>query len=158
MSDPASTANPSSAGPAERLLQLGGRLLAILLEGGHTRAELFSLELALERGRLLRLLLLVATLIATGVLGSIFLSSLIIIYFWDSYRLLAASAVAAFYILAALVAGLALLRQLRLARQPFAQSVATLRRDLDTLRDNLQQTPAHDPDSADDIGPRYRDM
>lgn len=161
MSNPASDPNGSPAGPAERLLQLGGRLLTALIDGGHTRAELLSLELAIERGRFLRLLLLLAILIATGVLGSFFLSSLIIIYFWDNYRLLAAGAVTGFYLLVAAATGITLLRQLRSGQPPFAQSINTFKRDLDALRDNLQQGDRHGQGAADlssDADSQFRDM
>jgi uncharacterized membrane protein YqjE len=138
MSDKSSDTSASPAGPAERLLQLGGRLLSNLVESGHTRVDLLSLELAIERGRFVRLLLLLAVLLASSVLAAIFISALVIICFWDSNRLLAAGAVAGFYLVIAATAGIILGMRLRDRRRPFAHSIETLRRDLDHLRGNLQ--------------------
>jgi uncharacterized membrane protein YqjE len=148
MSDKSSDTSASPAGPAERLLQLGGRLLSNVLESSHTRVDLLSLELAIERDRFVRLLLLLAILITSSVLAAIFISAVIIICFWDSNRLLAAGAVAGFYLLIAVITGIALGLRLRNRRRPFAHTIETLRRDLDHLRGNLQP----DDLSSDDLG------
>ncbi|HEX9447364.1 MAG TPA: phage holin family protein, partial [Dongiaceae bacterium] len=146
MADPTSDRATAPAGPAERLLQFAGRLLATLIEGGQTRIDLLSLELAVERGRFVRLLLLVALCIASGVLASFFVSALIIIYFWDSYRLAAAGSVAGIYLLIAMIAGFVLWQRLRDRQRPFAQSIATLRRDLASLRGSLRAAEGTDDD------------
>ena len=76
-----------------------------------TRAELFSLELAEERGRLTKVVGLVA---AAGLLlafAALFVGAWVVVYFWDSHRLWAIALVA----LAFLGLGLLLLSQARAA-------------------------------------------
>ena len=74
-----------------------------------TRAELFSLELAEERGRLTKVVGLVA---AAGLLlafAALFVGAWVVVYFWDTHRLWAIALVA----LAFLGLGLLLLSQAR---------------------------------------------
>lgn len=104
-----------------------------------TRAELFSLELAEERGRLTQVVGLVA---AAGLLlafAALFVGAWIVVYFWDSHRLWAIALVA----LAFLGLGLLLLSQARAAGRsapaPFTASLDELRKDRALLERSLAQ-------------------
>lgn len=79
----------SSQGPAQRLFTAGRRLLGSLLATGETRLRLIVLELEEERARLVVLLLLAGLSLILLLLGLGVLTALVIVAFWDSYRLTA---------------------------------------------------------------------
>ncbi|MFP4137894.1 MAG: phage holin family protein [Halomonas sp.] len=76
-------------GPAQRLFTAGKRLLGSLLATGETRLRLAVLELEEERARLVGLLLLAGLALILLLLGIGVLTTLVIVAFWDSYRLTA---------------------------------------------------------------------
>jgi uncharacterized membrane protein YqjE len=80
---------PESQGPAQRLFNAGKRLLGSLLATGETRLRLAVLELEEERARLVALLLLAGLSLILLMLGIGVLATLVIVAFWDSYRLTA---------------------------------------------------------------------
>jgi|SRR6185369_17679759 len=140
--DPART-----AGPAERLLHLGGNLLALTADAGRTRLELFAAELAVERQRLMRLFALGMICGITSLLGLAFTSFWVIAFFWDTHRLIAAAAVALVYLAIAVIAGLWLRQSLAQTSTSFAQTVDALRRDYESLRTRLHRDAAATGDS-----------
>lgn len=79
----------SSQGPAQRVFTAGRRLLGSLLATGETRLRLAVLELEEERARLVGLLLLAGLAMILLLLGIAVLTTLVIVAFWDSYRLTA---------------------------------------------------------------------
>lgn len=79
----------SGQGPAQRLFTAGKRLLGSLLATGETRLRLAVLELEEERARLVGLLLLAGLAMILLLLGIAVLTTLVIVAFWDSYRLTA---------------------------------------------------------------------
>lgn len=105
---------PESQGPAQRLFTAARRLLGSLLATGETRLRLAVLELEEERVRLVGLLLIVGLSLILLMLGIGVLTTLVIVAFWDSYRLTAIAASAL-----VLLGGGALLalRALQLARR-----------------------------------------
>ena len=78
-----------SQGPAQRLFSAAKRLLGSLLATGETRLRLAILELEEERVRLVGLLLIVGLSLTLLMLGIGVLTTLVIVAFWDSYRLTA---------------------------------------------------------------------
>ena len=80
---------PESQGPAQRLFTAARRLLGSLLATGETRLRLAVLELEEERVRLVGLLLIVGLSLILLMLGIGVLTTLVIVAFWDSYRLTA---------------------------------------------------------------------
>ncbi|WP_016856177.1 phage holin family protein [Halomonas smyrnensis] len=82
-------------GPAQRLFGAGKRLLGSLVATGETRLRLAVLELEEERARLVTLLLLAGISLLLLLLGLGALTTLIIVAFWDSYRLAAIGGCAA---------------------------------------------------------------
>jgi len=118
--------------------QAGGLFAALrstattLLATARTRVELAGNDLAFERDRLLRALILgVAALFCLG-LGVLLALGLVVALYWENRVALLASFAALFLLAAAaLVAGV--LRTSR-SRQPFAATLAELEEDLRQLR------------------------
>jgi uncharacterized membrane protein YqjE len=114
------------------------RLAHSALAMARTRLELAGLELAQERDRLMQVALF-------GFLGVIALgvallcgTAVLVIYFWDSSRLLAISLMTLLW----LGLGVAALWQarslLRAAATPLAQTLAELRQDLESIRASVK--------------------
>ncbi|MFO8045322.1 MAG: phage holin family protein [Halomonas sp.] len=78
-----------SQGPAQRLFTAARRLLGSLLATGETRLRLAVVELEEERVRIVGLLLIVGLSLILLMLGIGVLVTLVIVAFWDSYRLTA---------------------------------------------------------------------
>lgn len=78
-----------SLGPVQRLLNTGKRILTTLLATGETRLRLAVLELEEERARLATLALLLGLSLILLLLGIATLTTLIIVLFWDTWRITA---------------------------------------------------------------------
>jgi len=126
-------------GPAQRLFEAAKRLLASLLATGETRLRLAVLELEEERARLVGLLLLAGLSLILLLLGIGVLTTLIIVAFWDSYRLTAIAVSAA--LLLGGGAGLAL-RVMQLARRRtlLASTLKHLATDRDLVERDREAT------------------
>ncbi|MBF7051822.1 phage holin family protein [Halomonas sp. KAO] len=124
----------ASQGPAQRIFTAGRRLLGSLLASGETRLRLAVLELEEERARLVGMLLLAGLALILLLLGIAVLTTLVIVFFWDSYRL-TAIAVSAGVLLSS---GLLLcLRVMQLARR--RTLLASTLKHLATDRELLEQ-------------------
>jgi len=110
------------------------QLLATALEMAQVRLELFGTELELEKQRLFNALAWAALALLLFGAGLLALGGLIVLGFWDSYRLTAVTLVA----LAFLAAGALVLRHARQclcsAQGLFAASLAELKRDHSALK------------------------
>ncbi len=113
----------------------GRRLLAAVWDHAGIRLELFALELAEERSRLIGALVAAAALAVCVALTMAFAGMALLVAAWDTpYRMLSVVVLAAGFALAGLVAW-ASLRQLIGQRSPlFRHSLAEWRRDVDSLR------------------------
>ncbi|MFI5399515.1 MAG: phage holin family protein [SAR324 cluster bacterium] len=125
--EPGSAASPGFAGSVRRL---GRSLLASL----RTRAELLSIELAEEKERRQEMLIL-------AVLGALFLALglqlvafLVVVVFWDSYRVTATAGVTVLYVGISAWAFLRLRSKWRNSPSPFAASLDELAKDMDALQ------------------------
>jgi uncharacterized membrane protein YqjE len=109
------------------------RALATLLELGHTRLELLSVEIEEQIEHAAGVLLWSIAAIFFGSLAVLVLALTVVIAFWDSHRLLAAAVVAG--ALGALSLGAALIVRARLRRRPrlLSTTVAELKRDAAAL-------------------------
>lgn len=125
---------PESQGPAQRLFTAARRLLGSLLATGETRLRLAVLELEEERARLVGLLLIVGLSLILLMLGIGVLTTLVIVAFWDSYRL---TAIAASALLLLSGGALLALRAVQLAKRR-TLLVSTLKH-LATDRDLLER-------------------
>lgn len=86
-------------GPTQRVFSAAKRLLNSLIANGETRLRLAVLELEEERARLLTLILLAGASLLLLLLGIATLTALVVVLFWDTYRL-TAIAVSAFVLIA----------------------------------------------------------
>ncbi|HVL55364.1 MAG TPA: phage holin family protein [Burkholderiaceae bacterium] len=131
MSD-ADARDPAAQTLRDAVHRTGESLLALL----RTRAELAALEFAEERDRARDRLLMVMVAAVAATFALLALTGLVVAYFWDTHRLAAIAAVAAFY---ALVTALAIWRlKTRWPPQPpFAATLAELERDREWLASKL---------------------
>ncbi len=123
----------SRPGPALGLFDSAKALLATLIGIVHNRLELLSTELQEEIGRVALLLLWGAVALFFVFLAIAFLALVILIAFWDEHRLLAASLLAASFLVLALVAGFAAWSQIAAKPRPFDASLHELTKDREQL-------------------------
>lgn len=102
-----------SSGPAQRTLDAAKRLLKTLLANGETRLRLAVLELEEERARLIGMLLLVGASLVLLLLGIATLTAMVVIFFWDSYRIAAIAISAGVLITTSLLLALIAIRKAR---------------------------------------------
>ncbi|MCW4150994.1 phage holin family protein [Halomonas sp. 18H] len=76
-------------GSPQRLFDAGKRLLGSILATGETRLRFAVVELEEERARLVTLLLLAGLSMILLLLGLGVLTTLVVVAFWESHRLLA---------------------------------------------------------------------
>lgn len=116
------------------LLQSARQLLVGGLELAQIRLELLGTEFEFEKLRLLRGLLLGALALLALLLGLVLACALVILLFWEGYRLAAIGVLCGGFLLA----GVVLLRQARRTLsdggQMFQASLAELRQDAASLR------------------------
>lgn len=116
------------------LRRLGASILSLL----RVRAELLELELTEARERLRATVILGALAAVFLGLGLQVVTLLVIVLFWDSYRLTAITALAAAYL--GLAAALAWrIRALWGGEGPFAATVEELRKDLNAMQGRDEQ-------------------
>lgn len=109
------------------------RLAAAFLGLLHGHVELFGSELLEEKSRSLRLLLLAGLALLFGLLLLLGLSALVLILFWDLYRLPAILGLCLFYALATLYCAVRLHRVLDEDFSPFSATLEELARDRERL-------------------------
>lgn len=105
--------------------QLGARLVGM----AHTRVQLLALELEEERRHFLAMLMLI--LLAAFCLGLavILLTTLVIVAYWDQYRLHLLAGLAITYGVTGITAVMVTASKIRNKASPFASSLAELRKD-----------------------------
>jgi uncharacterized membrane protein YqjE len=117
-------------GFAENLRALGATLHNIV----HVRAELFALELREETERRTRMLLLGVAAGLFFALGLALVAFLVIILFWDTYRLAAAFAVTLLYLGIGATAYLKLRTAIASSPPAFQATLGELEKDLEALK------------------------
>lgn len=108
-------------------------LAATLVEAGRTRLELIGNEIALEKQRALRLLVLGLALMFCLMLGTLMFVGMVIMLMWEQ-RILIVTGFAALFIGLAGVFLAAIRRTLNPPEPLFATSLAELQEDLRQLR------------------------
>ena len=98
-------------GPTQRVFSAAKRLLNSLIANGETRLRLAVVELEEERSRLLVLMLLAGASLLLLLLGIATLVALVVVLFWDTYRLTAIAVSALVLIFASVLLGVIALRQ-----------------------------------------------
>ena len=99
----------------------------------HTRTELFALELARERTRLIRLLLFGIIALVFLALGMVTATIFVIVLFWDSQRLLAIGLLTLIYLGIGAALAFAARREIAAAASPFSASLGELKKDREKL-------------------------
>jgi uncharacterized membrane protein YqjE len=127
-------ADPGTAGPVSQLLRSAVQLFGTVMEAVQTRAELLTTEVEEEIQHVARLLLLGFAALLAGILGALVAGFVVVILFWDTYRLAAALAVLGVFLLAAAICGLAVRRELRARPRLFEATRTELARDVARLR------------------------
>jgi len=98
-------------GPTQRVFSAAKRLLKSLVANSETRLRLAVLELEEERARLLVLLLLAGASLLLLLLGVATLTALVVVLFWDTYRLTAISVSAGVLIALSILLAVIAMRQ-----------------------------------------------
>lgn len=123
--------NPS--GESRGLLDSLTTLVASLVAIAHTRLDLLSLDLEEEREHFLSLLVLaLATLFCLGI-GVLLTALLLVVAFWDSYRLLVLASLAGLFLVAGITTWRIALNKTRAKLRFFAASMAELLKDRQQL-------------------------
>ena len=119
----------SSKGLFESLKGLTASLVAI----AHTRLDLLSSDIEEDRERLAALLVLMLVALFCFGVGVVLLAILIVVAFWDSYRILALSGLAGIFLASGLAAYGFALHKLRTKPRLFAASLSELSKDRQQL-------------------------
>ena len=117
-------------GPLDSLHALGATFLALI----GTRAELLVVELREEGERRKEMLVLAVTAALFLALGLLLVAFLVVVLFWDSYRLIAICGVTLLYLGIGAWALLTLRRKVRENPPPFAATLAEFDQDMELLR------------------------
>jgi uncharacterized membrane protein YqjE len=120
-------------GPVLGLFDSVKALLATLIAIAHSRLELLSTELQEEVGRVALLLLWGAVALFFVFLAITFVAIAILVAYWDDHRLLAASLLAASFLVLALVASFVARSQIAAKLRPFDASLNELAKDREQL-------------------------
>jgi uncharacterized membrane protein YqjE len=120
----------AAPGFVDHLRGLGANLHEIV----HVRAELFALELREETERRTRMLVLSVVAGLFFALSLALVAFLVIIFFWDTYRLTAATAVTLLYIGIGGAAYLKLRETIETSPPAFQATLGELEKDLEALK------------------------
>jgi uncharacterized membrane protein YqjE len=120
---------PQSTGLLDSLKRLAGTLLAII----QTRLELLANEFEEERLRVRQMLFYGSVALFLFGMATMLLTVLIVVVFWDSYRLQVLGGLTALYFVAGMLVLSALRRMSRERPRLFAASLAELSDDIDRL-------------------------
>ncbi len=99
----------------------------------HSHVELFGIELQEQKARTVSLLLFAGLALVFALLLLVGLSTLVLIVFWDTYRLAAIIGLCVFYTLAAIFCGLRLKAAVFDESSPFHGTLEELANDRERL-------------------------
>jgi uncharacterized membrane protein YqjE len=119
------TVNQSGEGLFTSLKNLTVTLIAIV----HTRLELLSTDLEEGRERFISLLAMIFVALFCLCFGAVLLTILIVVVFWDTYRLLALGSLTGLFIISGAVLGALSIRALKSMPRMFEASLAELIKD-----------------------------
>ncbi len=121
--------DPAGAGREPGLRGALGRLVESALALLRTRAELAALEFTESRDHARDQIVLIAILGTALAFAWTALCAVVVVAFWDTHRLLALGAIAAFHLIVAALAWSRLRAAQAASTPPFAQTLAELERD-----------------------------
>jgi uncharacterized membrane protein YqjE len=116
------------------LLDSARNAIAGLISLGRTRFELFGTELREELARFATALLGGVAVVVLATLGVAFAAFAFILAVGEEYRMIAASVVAAAFLVAALALGWALVRFARAKQRAFDATLSELARDYEAIK------------------------
>jgi uncharacterized membrane protein YqjE len=120
-----STPGGTGHGLRAALARLGVALVGLV----HTRLELAAIELGEERARIVGRLILVLVAVLAFASALFAASALVVVWFWDTHRIVAIGCVAIGYLLIGIVALWRLSLHRKADTPPFAATMAELERD-----------------------------
>jgi len=131
--DSAASRGAAEQGPIASLFRSAATLLATLVAIAQTRLELLSTDLQQEIHRVAEITIWTLIALLSAWMG-LFVAALAIIFvFWDTYRLVAAVSVTAFFALLAIAAALVLRAKLRNRPRLLDATLSELAKDRDSL-------------------------
>lgn len=98
-----------------------------------TRLELLSVDIQIARSKFIRLLVMIVCALFFLFFGLVMLALLIVIYSWESDRLMALSLLTGAFITIGLILALVIIQSLRNMPKLFEASIAELAKDKDAL-------------------------
>ena len=110
-------------------------LAGTVLGAAQTRLEILATEIEEERVRLEQLLLVALTAAFCLAIGVMLVIALVVLYFWDTHRLLAVGLLAAAFLAAGAVFGSILRARVKTRSKPFAITRGELAKDGAMLRE-----------------------
>lgn len=138
--------NTHNSGPG--LLGSARLVLSALLEIGHNRLQLASTELEEERLRVAELMLLATIALFFLSMAAVFSSLLVVVWFWDTHRVLALAGVTAAHLGIGVCAAWVWRRRARSKPPLLAATLQELRRDHAALRQAARGATASNADDA----------
>lgn len=127
------SSDDTTSAPLGQAAQGVQRYMATLLQGLKFRGELLSVEWQEEKQRLFRLVLGAVVAAMSASMAVVSINVLILVMFWDSYRMQVVVGFCFFYALLALVVGFSIRRQIREAQVPFQATFDELKKDGERL-------------------------
>lgn len=112
-------------GLIESVSALATTMVAIL----HTRLELLSTDIEEEREHLLSLVTLLLVSLFCFMVGAVLTTVFLVVFFWETYRLLAIASLAGFFLLTGLVAWYCVKRKAATKPKLFLASLLELNKD-----------------------------
>jgi uncharacterized membrane protein YqjE len=117
----------------ENLLSSIKHLAATGASIAQTRLELLSVDVQIARSKLIGLIVMIVSALFFLFFGLVMLALLIVIYSWESDRMLALSLLTGAYLSNGLIMSLLITQSLRKMPQLFAASIAELAKDKEAL-------------------------
>ena len=135
---------PGAGRPGLRasIASLGTSLLGL----AHTRLSLAAVEFDEERTRLFDRLLLTLVAVLCFAMAALVLSMLVVVWFWDTYRITALVAVLGAWLVAGGTAVVQLRRAQKAAPAPFAATLAELQRDREWIAGRAHEADQRGPE------------
>jgi uncharacterized membrane protein YqjE len=134
-----SGSSPGSNAPRHAFARIAGSIAAL----AHTRLELFGIELAEEKDRLLSLLLLSLFAVMIGLLTLMCVTALIVLALWNTYRWQPLAILTALYVLITLFCTWRVIAKLNGAPAAFETTRAEFENDR-ALVEQWRQSRDHD--------------
>lgn len=124
----------AATGPRRGLIASIKMFTAALADHLATRLELFTIEVAEEKSRLVSILVAVLLSAFLAVLSLASIAGFVLLYYWDTpYRLQVAGGIVVVFIAATIVALLTMRIKMKSPSNLFTTSVVELRKDRDLL-------------------------